>query len=92
MGLSLESVTMFFPSIMGIPCGSAGKDSTCNVGDLGVIPGLGDPLEMGTATHSSILAWRIPMGRGAWQTIVHGVTKNQTQLSDFHFFNSSYSK
>ena len=40
-----------------------------------------DPLE-GMATHSSILAWRIPMDRGAWWTIVHRVTKNRTQLSD----------
>ena len=31
-----------------------------------------DPLEEGMATHSSILAWRIPMDRGAWQVIVHG--------------------
>ena len=37
-----------------------------------------DPLEEGTATHSSILAWRIPMDRGA---IVHGVAKSQTRLS-----------
>ena len=41
-----------------------------------------DPLEEGMATHSSILAWRIPMDRGAWQATVHGVPKNQTQLSD----------
>ena len=34
------------------------------------------------ATHSSILAWRIPMNRGAWPAIVHGVPKSQTQLSD----------
>ena len=34
-----------------------------------------DPLEEGMATHSSILAWRIPMDRGAWQVTVHGVTK-----------------
>ena len=33
------------------------------------------------ATHSSILAWRIPMDKGAWQATVYGVTKNQTQLS-----------
>ena len=39
-----------------------------------------DPLEEGIATHSSILAWRIPMDRGAWQALVHGVTKSQTQL------------
>ena len=37
-----------------------------------------DPLEEGTATHSSILAWKIPMDRGAWQAIVLGVTKSQT--------------
>ena len=36
------------------------KKSTCNVGDLGSIPGLEDPLERGKATHFSILAWRIP--------------------------------
>jgi len=41
-----------------------------------------DPLEEGMATHSSILAWRIPLDRGAWQATVHGLTKSQTQLSD----------
>ena len=34
------------------------------------------------ATHSSILAGRIPIDRGAWWATVHGVAKNQTQLSD----------
>ena len=37
-----------------------------------------DPLEEGMATHSSILAWKIPMDRGAWQATHHGVTKNLT--------------
>ena len=37
-----------------------------------------DPLEESTATHSSILAWRTPMDRGAWQATVHGVAKSQT--------------
>ena len=37
-----------------------------------------DPLEEGMATHSSILAWRILMDRGAWQATVHGVTKSWT--------------
>ena len=41
-----------------------------------------DPLEEGTTTHSSILAWRIPMDRGAWQATVHGVEKGWTRLSD----------
>ena len=44
--------------------------------------GWGDPLEEGMAIHSSILARRIPLDRGAWQATVHGVTKSQTQLSD----------
>ena len=47
---------------MGVPCGSDGKESTCNGGDLGSIdPWAGvDPLEEGVVTHSGILAWRIP--------------------------------
>ena len=49
------------PVFMGFPGGSDSKESACNVGDLGLIPGLGRPLEEGMATHSSILAWRIPL-------------------------------
>ena len=42
-----------------------------------------DPLEKGMETHSSILAWgRNLMDRGAWGATVHGVAKNQTQLSN----------
>ena len=37
-----------------------------------------DPLEQGMATHFSILAWRIPMDRGAWGATVHGVAKSWT--------------
>ena len=37
--------------------------------------GLEDPLEEDMATHSSILAWRIPMDRGTWRATVHGVVK-----------------
>ena len=37
-----------------------------------------DPLEEVIATHSSILAWRIPRDRGAWQAIVHGIAKSWT--------------
>ena len=42
------------------PGGSDGKESTCNAGDLGLIPGLEEPLEKGMATHSRIFTWRIP--------------------------------
>ena len=37
-----------------------------------------DPLEEGIATHSSMLAWGIPMERGAWQATIHEVTKSWT--------------
>ena len=41
-----------------------------------------DPLEESMATHSSILAWRIPMDKEAWWATLHGVAKSQTQLSN----------
>ena len=45
----------------GFPDGSDGKESACNAGDQSSIPGLGrSPGGEGMATHSSILAWRIP--------------------------------
>ena len=40
-----------------------------------------DPLEEGMATYSSILAWMIPMDRGALWATVHGVAKSWTRLS-----------
>ena len=48
------------------------------------VPSLGweDSLEAGMATYSSILAWRIPMDRGAWRATAHGVAKSQTRLSN----------
>ena len=48
------------PVLLGFPGGSGGKESACNAGDQ--VPSLGrkDALDEGMATHSSILAWRIP--------------------------------
>ena len=51
---------------MAFPGGSDGKESACSAGDLGSITGLGRSPGEYMATHSSILAWRIPMDRGAW--------------------------
>ena len=64
---------------MGFPGGSDGEEPTCNEGDLG----WEDPLEKDMATHSSVLAWRILMDRGAWRATVHGVAESDTteQLS-----------
>ena len=55
---------------MGFPGGSVGKESTCNGSGRSPGGGHGKPLH--------ILAWRIPMDRGAWRAIVHGVTKSRT--------------
>ena len=62
LGVRLECLCLLEGALrfMGFPGGSAGKESSCNAGDLGSIPGLGRSLKKGKATHSSILAWRIP--------------------------------
>ena len=63
---------------LGFPCSSAGNESARNVGDLGPIPGLGRSPgeEKGYLLQYSGLENSM---------VVHGVTKSQTQLSDFHF-------
>ena len=59
------------------------KNPPVNAGyirEAGSIPELGRSPGGGTATHSSILAWRIPMDKGVWQATVHWVAQSQTQL------------
>ena len=73
---------LFCYIIISFPSGLYSKEPACNAGDLGSSLGWEDPLEKGMATPSSILAWRIPMDRGAWWPIVHGVTKSRTRLSN----------
>ena len=65
-------------SFMEFPSGSDSKESTRNSGELDSVQGWKDSLEEVLATHSSILAWIIPMNRGAWQDTIHGVAKSQT--------------
>ena len=62
---------------MGFPESSERQESARNAGDLQSL-GWEDPREEGMAPHSSILAWRIPTDRGAWQPVVHGVTESDT--------------
>ena len=63
---------------MGFPDGSDDKESACNAGDLGLIPGSGrSPGERnGNPLQYSCL--ENPMDRGAWQATVHGVTESDT--------------
>ena len=72
------------PEFLGFPCGSAGKESTHNVGDLGSIPGLGISLEKGKDTHFQYSGLE-----NSVDCIVHGVAKSWTRLSNFHFIKQS---
>ena len=71
-------VNIFAPN-MGFPCSLVGKESACNAGDLGLIPGLGrSPGEgKGNPLHYSGL-------ENCMDWTVHGITKSRTQLRYFH--------
>ena len=68
------------PVFLGFPGGSAGKESTCNAGDLGLIPGLGRSPGEGNGCPLQYSSLEKSM-----DCIVHGVRKSWTWLSDFHF-------
>ena len=70
----------------GFPASSAGKESACNAGDPGSIPGLGRSPGEGNGYPLQYSCLENSMDRGAWQAIVHGVAKSQTQLNSFHSF------
>ena len=74
----------FFITCLGLPCGSTGKESTCNVGDLGLIPGLGSSPGEGNGYPLQYSGLENSM-----DCIVHGVAKSQTLLSDFHLLTST---
>jgi len=76
----LEKGRLLTPVFLGFPCGSTGKESSCNAGNLGLIPGLGRSPgeEKGYPLQYSGL-------ENSMDYAVYGVTKSQTQLSDFHF-------
>ena len=64
----------------GFPCGSAGKESACNAGDMGSIPGLGRSPGEGEGYPLQYSGLENSM-----DCIVHGVAKSWTQLSNFEF-------
>ena len=61
---------------MGFPGGSDGKESACSAGGLGSIPGSGRSSGEGNGYPLQCSCLENPMDRGAWQAIVHGVTKS----------------
>ena len=68
---------------MGFPGGSDGKESTCNVRDLGLIPQLGRFPGEGNCYPLHYSCLENSMDRGAWWATVHAVAKSWTQLSNF---------
>ena len=66
---------------VGFPCSSAGKESTCNAGDLGLIPGLGRSPGEGKSCPLQYSGLENSM-----DYVDHGVAKSRTRLSNFHFF------
>ena len=69
----------------GFPGGSDGKESACNAGDLGLIPGLGRSHREGNGYPCQYSCLEHSMAIGAWQATVHGVAKSRTRLTNSHF-------
>ena len=67
---------------MGLPGGSNGRESACNAGDPGSIPGSGRSPGEENDYKLQYYCLEDFMDRGAWQATVHGIAKSQTQLSN----------
>ena len=72
--------------MMSVSNDSDGKESACDGGDRGLIPGSGRSPGEGNGNPLQNSCLENPMNREAWQATVHGVTNSQTQLSDKHFY------
>ena len=70
---------------MGFPSGSVGKESACNAGDLGSIPGLGKSPGEGNGNPLQYSCLENSMDRGAWQAIVHRIAVGHDCETNFHF-------
>ena len=67
---------------LGFPGGSDGKESVCNAGDLGLIPGSGRSPGERHGNPLQYLAWRIPKDRGAWRVTVHGIAESDAYMTE----------
>ena len=76
------TVINFLVHKMGFPGGSDSKASACNVGDLGLIPGLGRSHVEGNGNPFQYSCLENYMDRGAWRATVYGIPKSQAKLSD----------
>ena len=72
---------IIFNYLMGFLGDSDSKESTCNAGDLSLMPGLGRSHREGNGNPLQYSCLENPMDRDAWQTTVHEVTESWTQLT-----------
>ena len=70
-----------FNNLLGFPGGSNGKESACNAGDWGLIPGSGRSPAEGNGDPRKYSCLGNPMDREAWRAAVHEVAKNRAHLS-----------
>ena len=80
-----ETIVIFETTLIelwGFPGGSDSKESDCNVGNLGSVPGLGRSPGEGNGNPLQNSCLENPMDRGAWRPTVHSVTKSQMQLME----------
>ena len=68
--------------LAGFPGGSDGKESACNAGGLGSIPGLGSSSGGGHSTPLQYSCLENPLDKGTWRAVVHAVAKSWARLSD----------
>ena len=78
-----QDIVLSCPGV-GFPCGSDGKESACNVGDLGSIPGLGRSLGGGHGNLLQYSCWENPMDRGTRQALVHSVAESDKTEATKH--------
>ena len=76
--MNVSSIRMYALRYLGIPAGSDGNESTCNMVNLSLIPGSGRSPGEGNGNPLQYSCLEIPKDRGAWRATVHGVTKSHT--------------
>ena len=87
---NFDSICLYAQKCVVPPCSSDGKESTCNVGDLGLIPELGR--SNGEGKVCILYSLQYSGLENSMDCIVHGVAKSQTRLRNFHFHFHRYNR
>ena len=82
---NFDSICLYPQKCLVPPCSPDGKESTCNVGDLGLIPGLGRSPGEGNGNPLQYSCLENPMNRGAWWSTVHDAELDTTERLTFTY-------